>query len=148
MCLPEDRNSILLREEPRQDDQSLADVACYPSESSLVKMLYRAGFRVVYRVMPLPDHDDFRETPEHARRRTVLLASSIPVDVAGFRLIPEPHDGEDPWAKSPASPATLLQRLRGFLASPARRKYITVANRVRRIFPNMPVPLRPRRGAG
>ncbi len=142
MCLPEEKTSMLLRQEPRQDDQSLSDVACYPSEGSLVKMLYRAGFGAVYRVMPLPDHEDFRETAEHARRRTVLLASSTAIDVAGFRLIPEPHEAEDPWAKKPAVTATLPQRIGRFLRSPARRKYITLANRARRIFPGMPIPLR------
>src|SRR5260370_648973 len=135
MCLPEEKPSMLLREEPRQGDQSLTNVACYPSEGSLVKMLYRAGFAAVYRVVSLPDHDDFRETTDHARRRTVLLASSMAIDVAGFRLIPEPHAPEDPWAKKPAETATLPQRIGRFLASPARRKYITLANRARRIFP-------------
>jgi FkbM family methyltransferase len=142
MCLPEEKSSMLLREEPQQEDQSLSSVACYPSEGSLVKMLYRAGFAAVYRVMPLPDHDDFRETPEHARRRTVLLASSMPIDIAGFRLFPEPQETEDPWAKKPAVTVTLPQRVRRFLASPARRKYVTLANRARRIFPGMPIPLR------
>ena len=60
MCIPEEKPSMLLREEPRSDDQSLTDVACYPSEGSLVKMLYRAGFEMVYRVTPLPKHDDFQ----------------------------------------------------------------------------------------
>src|SRR5713226_7194742 len=81
MCLPEEKPSMLLREEPRQEDQGLRDMACYPSEGSLVKMLYRAGFGMVYRVIPLPDHEDFRETAEHARRRTVLLASTAAIDV-------------------------------------------------------------------
>src|SRR5258708_24971241 len=97
---------------------------------------------MVFRVIPLPDHEDFRETAEHARRRTVLLASTAPIDIAGFRLIPEPHETEDPWAKRPAVTATLPQRIGRFLASPARRKYITLANRARRIFPGMPIPLR------
>ena len=83
---------MLPREEPHQEDQSLTDVACYPSEGSLVKMLYRAGFAAVYRVISLPDYDDFRDTPEHARRRTVLLASVAAIDVAELRLIPEPHE--------------------------------------------------------
>ncbi len=142
MCLPEEKTSMLLREEPSQEDQSLSDVAWYPSEGSLVKMLYRAGFGKVYRVMPLPDHEDFRETTEHARRRTVLLASTEPIDVGGFRLIPEPQTAEDPWAKKLAATASLPERIRRFLASPTRRKYITLANRARRIFPGMPIPLR------
>jgi len=142
MCLPEEGPAMLLRAEPRQEDQSMSEVACYPSEGSLVKMLYRAGFGKVYRVIPLPDHDDFRETTEHARRRTVLLASVVPIDIAGFRLIPEPNETHDPWTKKPVRSATLPQRIGRFLASPARRKYITLANRARRIFPDMPIPLR------
>ena len=142
MCVPGEKASLLLRAEPRQGDQSLTDVACYPSEASLVKMLYRAGFAFVYRVLALPDHDDFRETAEHERRRTVLLASTLPLDVAGFRLLPEPYDEEDPWAKKPAVRATRTQRIARFLASPARRKYITLALRARRIFPGMTIPLR------
>ena len=142
MCLPEDRPSMLLRTEPRQEDQSLTDSAFYPSEGSLVKMLYRAGFRSVYRVMPLPDHDDFRETTEHARRRTVLLASFESIDMAGFRIMPEPFETEDPWTKNPAPRPTLPQRIARFIASPRRRKYITLAARARRTFPNMPIPLR------
>ena len=142
MCLPEEKPSMLLREEPNQRDQSLTDVAFYPSEGSLVKILYRAGFKTVYRLVTLPDHDDFRETTERARRRTVLLASIVPVDIAGFRLIPEPQEAEDPWAKKPAVTATLAQRIGRFLASPARKKYITLANRARGIFPEMPIPLR------
>jgi len=142
MCLPEEGPAMLLREEPRQEDQSLGNVACYPSESGLVKMLYRAGFGMVYRLIPLPDHEDFRETAEHARRRTILLASVAPIDIAGFRLIPEPRETEDPWRKKPAATATLPQRIWRFLASPTRKKYITLANRARRIFPGMPIPLR------
>src|SRR5713101_7108832 len=142
MCLPGEKPSMLLRVEPRQEDQSLTEIAWYSSEVSLVKMLYRSGFSTVYRVIPLPDHEDFRETTEHARRRTVLLASTTPIDVAGFRLIPEPHETEDPWAKKAVVTATLPQRIGRFLASPARRKYITLASRARRVFPGMPIPLR------
>jgi len=142
MCLPGEKPSMQLRQEPHERDQSLTEVACYPSEGGLVKMLYRAGFGMVYRVVPLPDHEDFRETAEHTRRRTVLLASSVPIDLAGFRLIPEPHEAEDPWSKKPTVAATLPQRIGRFLAAPARRKYITLVNRARRVFPRMPVPLR------
>ena len=142
MCLAEDKPSLLLRTEPRQGDQSLTDVACYPSEAGLVKMLYRAGFRAVYRVIPLPDHDDFRDTPEHTRRRTVLLASFEPIDLAGFRFYPEPSETEDPWAKKPAARPALPRRIARFIASPTRRKYITLAARARGVFPKMPIPLR------
>jgi FkbM family methyltransferase len=142
MCIPEIKSSMLLREEPPREDQSLAEVACYPSEGSLAKMLYRAGFSYVYRVLSLPDHDDFRETAEHKRRRTVLLATMVAVDVAGFRLFPEPQETEDPWAKNVLAGANLPQRIGRFLGYPSRKKYLTLANRARRIFAAMPVPLR------
>ncbi|HKW64038.1 MAG TPA: FkbM family methyltransferase [Candidatus Acidoferrum sp.] len=142
MCLPEERCSLLLREEPRQDDQSLTEMACYPSESTLVKVLYRAGFAKVYRVTPLPDHDDFRETREHRQRRTILVASRVPIDVAGFRLLLEPQETGDPWAKNLPPSRALPQRILRFLKSPLRGKYITLANRARRIFPRLPIPLR------
>src|SRR6266478_1499699 len=48
------------------------------------QILYRAGFSAVYRVAKLPDHDDFRDTPEQIRRRTVLLASTVPISLAGL----------------------------------------------------------------
>src|SRR5260370_24755936 len=134
MWRPEEKAWVVVGEEPRQDGQSLTDVAFYPSEGSLVKILYRAGFKMVYRLVTLPDHDDFRETTERARRRTVLLASIVPVDIAGFRLIPEPQEAENPWAKKPAVTATLAQRVARFLASPARKRYITPANHPRDIL--------------
>jgi FkbM family methyltransferase len=142
MCLPDEKPSMLLREEPRSDDQSLTDVACYPSESTLVKMLYRAGFVAVYRVTPLPEHDDFRDTPDHTRKRTVLLASCAPIDIDGLRLYPEPCEGADPWNKAAAVPPSVAQRIGRFLASPAKSKYITMALRARRVFPKMAIPLR------
>ncbi len=142
MCLPQERCSLLLRQEPPQDDQSLNEMACYASESALVKMLYRAGFAKVYRVTQLPDHDDFRETREHRQLRTVLLASAAPIDANGFRLLLEPQEIEDPWAKNPPDKATLPRRIGRFLTSPMRKKYATLVNRVRMIFPHMPIPLR------
>src|SRR6266436_7354525 len=66
MCVPGREATLMLREEPAAADQSLTEIALYPSEACLVKMLYRAGFAAVYPAAELPDHDDFRETPLHA----------------------------------------------------------------------------------
>lgn len=142
MCVPDEKPSMLLREEPREDDQSLTDVAYYPSEDSLIKMLYRAGFAYVYRVVPLPDHDDFRDTREHRRKRTVLFASAVPIDIAGFRLCIEGHENQDPWTKSRARAVTFFGRIGRFLAQPAGKKYFSVARRLRRPFPSLPIPWR------
>jgi FkbM family methyltransferase len=142
MCLPGEKTEALLREEPRLDNQSLTDVAFYPSEPTLIKMLYRAGFRVVYRVVSLPAHDDFRETSRHARRRTMLLASHFPLDFAGLRLCPETRETRDPWSKVPEVPSGVAGRIRRFLALSSREKYFAVAQRARRVFPALRVPFR------
>jgi FkbM family methyltransferase len=142
MCVPGDDTRTILREEPLQNDQSLSDMAFYPSESCLVKMLYRAGFAHVYRVPRLPEHDDFRETEDHARRRTILFASHQPAIVACLERIAEPRGGRDPWTKLSTQPRTLAARMRLFLSKPARMRYVALANRARRTMRSMPLPLR------
>lgn len=141
MCTPSSGPELLLCEEPRQDDQSLTELACCASEPALVKILYRAGFAVVYRIAPLPDHDDFRDTNQHARRRTVLLATDVPLDVPGFRFMPEPGACADPWRQA-SETQTFPRRFARFLTSSRRRKYVTTTLRLRRFFPRLPIPLR------
>src|SRR5712672_916057 len=111
MCIPGNGVRMALREEPSAADQSLTDIALYPTESCLVKMLHRAGFAAVYRVAELPDHDDFRGTAEHMRRRTVLFAAVTAARVTGFARIDEPHDGADPWSRIAPGAATLTLTL-------------------------------------
>jgi FkbM family methyltransferase len=144
MCIPGNSAGMVWREEPAAADQSLTDIALYPSEACLVKMLYRAGFAAVYRVAELPDHDDFRETPLHARRRTVLFAATAPARVAGCEKIEEPRDAADPWSKTTAGRdrASIAGRIWQFLQQPRRAQYISLAYRARRVFPEMPIPLR------
>jgi len=141
MCIPGNGAGMVWREEPAAADQSLTDIALYPSEACLVKMLYRAGFAEVYRVAELPDHDDFRETPLHARRRTVLFAATAPSRLAGFEKLDEPRDFADPWSKTGGAEASLARRVSGFLRRPRREQYISLAYRARRVFPEMPIPL-------
>jgi Glycosyl transferase family 2 len=105
-------------------------------------MLYRAGFGFVYRLAPLPKHDDFRETFEHRRKRTVLLASAIPIALLGFRLCIETYEKQDPWTKVSAFPGTIPQRISRFLALPAAKKYLSLAYHARRILPGIPIPWR------
>jgi FkbM family methyltransferase len=141
MCLAADGLKLVLREEPDLIDQSLTDLALYASETCLVKMLYRAGFRFVYGIAPLPDHDDFRETPDHARRRTVLFASPTPVEAPGFTLFPEPHEIRDPWSKSRSMYERLWHRVARFLTRPTSEKVLSVGMRLRKIVPSTPIPV-------
>ena len=138
MCLPEERPWMLLRNEQALVDQSLTDVAFYPSEGCIVKMLYRAGFAAVYRANPLPDDDNFRDTPSRSRRRTVLFASPLPVRLPELDLLAEPFETADPWEK----PKSLPSRLRRFAALPAYQQYASLAMRFRRTFPTASLPVR------
>jgi FkbM family methyltransferase len=145
MCAPGDDTRMMLREEPRQHDQSLTDMAFYPSEPCLVKMLYRAGFAHVYRVRRLPEHEQFRETTDRARQRTMLFASHRPLAVAAvacLERVDEPRGLGDPWTKHGAASKTFWARVRRFRAKPARMRYVAMANRVRMVAPWVPTPLR------
>ena len=138
MCFPDQKSWMLLREEPSLDDQGLRDIAFYASEGCLVKMLYRAGFDGVYRIELFPDHDDFRETEEHMRRRTILFAFPQKVSLAGLIFVPEPRESADPWRKTPPAPAKISKRLRQFLAKPADEKLASVSRRMKTIFGENP----------
>ncbi len=142
MSFPDQEPWMLLREEPSFEDQSLTDIAFYASEGCLVKMLYRAGFAAVYRIALLPDHDDFRETQEHARRRTVLLAAHEPVVRPDLVLLKEPHEAANPWDKLTSKKVRLARRVKRFLASPSKAKYASFAHRLHRWFPGAAVPVR------
>jgi len=134
MCFPDEEQWMLLREEPSLKDQSLTDIAFYASEGCLVKMLYRAGFGAVYRIASLPDHDDFRETSEHVRRRTVLLAVPQKLNLHGLTFIPEPRESSDPWGKTLSAPAKISENVRQFLVKPANQKLASVSRRVKAFF--------------
>jgi FkbM family methyltransferase len=142
MVVPGDDARMVLREEPSQVDQSLTDMAFYPSEPCLVKMLYRAGFAHVYRVPRLPEHDHFRETGDHARRRTILFASHQHARVGCLERVAEPPQGCDPWTKLSADPRKIAARLRLFWAKSTQQRYVALANRVRRVVPSLKMPLR------
>lgn len=79
-----------LVDESSTEDQGLNHVALYPTEACLVKMLYRAGFRFVYRFAPLPDHPGYRPDGGLPRVRTMLAASNEPLVTQALQSIAEP----------------------------------------------------------
>jgi len=127
MCVPSTSASMELLDEGFGEDQGLNYVAFYPSESCLVKMLYRAGFRFVYHCRPLPADDLYTGTFWRKRLRTVLVASKIPLDSPSLILANDdirPVPGVlDPWT---TGPSRLLYRLRcsaSQLVTPIRRLF-------------------------
>ena len=90
--------AILVSEDPGED-QSSRYIAFVCSEGCIIKMLYAAGFPKVYRARILPDHNDFRETYSHKRRRTVLIASKIDLQSPMLQMVPESRERPDLWRK-------------------------------------------------
>lgn len=90
MVTPDRFPAATLVDEEISEDQSLNYVTFIPSESGLVKMLHCAGFPYVYFSVILPDHEDFHETCEFHRKRTIIVASKIPVELPFLSQIAEP----------------------------------------------------------
>jgi len=102
-------------------DQGLDYVAFISSESALIKMLYRAGFKYVYMPAHLPDHDEFQAPMTHKRRRTMLFASNVQFANPFFTLVTEPEkERPDLWTnKQVVKVERGLKRLRRFFKSPS-----------------------------
>jgi FkbM family methyltransferase len=154
MCLPSEEPFALLREEHPLDDQSLTNLAFYPSEGCIVKMLYSCGFSSVYRVSPLPDHDDFRETSENRRARTVIVASFHDLKLPSLVKLQEPRESKSPWARSVANDSKLVPLARRFLKKSPREKAESIlfrgkslVSRYQDALRNVPRPVRTAFGA-
>jgi SAM-dependent methyltransferase len=109
MCIPGTTAVMELLDERTLQDQGLNYVAFYPTEASLVKMLYRSGFPFVYRFLRLPAHPLYDESVMRQRQRTMLAASKMALSASNLLLTPEPVRHvlgmSDPWT-------TPLARLR------------------------------------
>jgi FkbM family methyltransferase len=144
MCIPSKQSVVLLREEPKSDDQSLTDLAFYPSEECIVKMMHRAGFSSIYRTLLLPDHEDFRATSESARRRTVLVASYEPIDLPGLIPATESVETTDPWARTSGLPrmSRLAKKSLREKSRSARFRLGSAKSRWLRALSDIPVPVK------
>jgi SAM-dependent methyltransferase len=114
MCVPNSETTMELLDEGYCEEQGLTYAAFYPSESSLIKMLYRAGFPFVYRFERLPAHKLYTSTLWRKRLRTMLVASKVALTAPNLalardqmRFVPGPSD---PWS-------TPLSRVRSFSAA-------------------------------
>jgi SAM-dependent methyltransferase len=87
----------VLYEEHVSANQGLRYIALIPSESWLVKCLYRCGFPAVYKPAILPKHRDFRASLLRRRRRTVLVAAKVPLRDPLLVPLPEPTTRRYLW---------------------------------------------------
>jgi len=113
VVVPGTSPAAVLLDEPGGRDQALQDSVLVVSEPALIKMLYRAGLPFVYSVDRLPDHGDFRDSFLLERRRTIVVASTAPVDSPLLRHAQEPHSRspwEKPWARRAWRAARFIRR--------------------------------------
>jgi len=112
MRVPDAHATMALLDEGVVVDQGLNYVAFYPSESCLIKMLYRAGFSHVWRFVRLPKDELFRAGLWRKQQRTFLVASKAAISTPNIMLVKEPvrptPGALDPWG-------TLLSKGRHFL---------------------------------
>lgn len=90
VILPGEAPLMNLVDEGSSEDQGLNHIAFYPTESCLVKMFYRSGFRFAYRFAPLPDHPGYRWANGLPRVRTMLAASFEPISSSLLEGVREP----------------------------------------------------------
>ncbi len=137
ICFPSDEPILAVRDEGKTEDQGLRYVALYPSESALVKLLYRSGFSYVYRMRKMPDHPHYRDSSVRKKSRTVLVAARVPLSTDSLELAIEPVSGTDPWMVH-----TRSARLRRFMSKPWKEKAASMMYRWVRTFPSIPLPVR------
>jgi len=89
MVIPGRRPSAMLLDEGLSEDQSLAYIAFVPSESCLVKMLYRAGYAAVYKPTRMPEHQDFSSSVWSRKKRTILVAAQCELESPALQRVPE-----------------------------------------------------------
>jgi SAM-dependent methyltransferase len=97
VVVPSAAPAAFLYEEPREANQGITYLAMIPTESLLIKCLYRSGFLFVYRTGGAPRHEDFHASLTKRRRRTFLVASRRKLTDPVFRLAREPVTERYMW---------------------------------------------------
>jgi len=148
MCLPGDQPGFGVLDEGQTEDQGLRYVALYPTESGLIKLLYRAGYSFVYRLKVQPDHKDYQSSLTRRKVRAFLVASTLRLSNEMLEFTAEPRSQRDAWAVERGPGALILkaERARGllgrFLSKPWHQKRGSIYTRLTRAFPGIPFPVR------
>lgn len=116
VIFPGDEPIMALVDEGPTEDQGLNHIAFYPTESCLVKMLYRAGFLNVYGFETQPDHPEYHAGTNSRRTRTMLAASANHVSSRALKRMAEVSTPVVPWDPQSGVPKLhRLQKLRRFV---------------------------------
>lgn len=125
--VPGETAVLHLADESQTENQGLNYIAFYPTESCLVKLLFRAGYPFVYGFKTLPGYYLFQDTPVRQRERTLLVASRQPLSLPQLVQLREPVASFDFWLPpdrrpwwSPGRAVSFLRWLVSSIRAPGR----------------------------
>lgn len=124
---PGDDPMMALIDEVAHEDQGLNHIAFYPTESCLLKMFYRAGFRHAYTFSTQPNHPEYTARPSKPRIRTILAAAHTPVQAKLLVITPEPKSPVHPCDLAETPPDnSAAEKIRRFVRKPLPEKFKVV----------------------
>jgi SAM-dependent methyltransferase len=115
LTVPGKDPELKLLDEDQGEDQGLRNVAFYPTESCLTKLLYRSGFPFVYGLKVPPEHPILFDRETRRRERSMLVGSKRELLLPEFQLLSEPSFSFGLASGQSASRRPLLSRLRTLL---------------------------------
>lgn len=133
VIFPGDEPIMGLVDEGPTEDQGLNHFAFYPTEACLQKMLYRAGFRFVYRFALMPEHPEYHSGLHTRKIRTMVAASPAPIDSKLLIAVSEPSTSVQLWDHSNSSvKSSTFSKLKRFADKPLPQKVASVKRLVNR----------------
>ncbi len=97
VIFPGNEPMMALIDEEAHEDQGLNHIAFYPTETCLVKMLYKANFKHVFGLSQQPEHDHYHAVNGGRRVRTLLMATDLPIQSAQLVRLDESSSPIRPW---------------------------------------------------
>ncbi len=133
-----------LVDEGTTEDQALLHIAFYPTEACLIKFMYGAGFKNVFRCAPMPNHPHFQRSGSKPGMRTLLAASQIPLETNLLESVEEPknpfkYGGDEESRNGNTGLRTTVRKIRRFFSKSNSQKIESVRFRIRSLLPNVPL---------
>jgi len=101
VCYPSLEPVMALLDENNLTDQGVNYLAFYPSESCLLKMLYRSGFNECFYPNPMPAHKFYESNQNGYRYRTMIAAAKTQMESKFLSPGVEPQTDLTPWNLKP-----------------------------------------------
>lgn len=123
---------MALVDESQTEDQGINHFAFYPTGACLTKMIYRAGFPLVYEIACKPRLPEYVEAKGEGPSRIMLAAGLGSVAAPSFRHVPEPLLPYGSWNLPDVYPRPgLLEKTGRFMKKPFSEKIGSIKRAVR-----------------